>query len=426
MKKNLTSDEKQRALFSLIEQTTQNVPSPSKRSRNTVDFWEISTDRNLRDIRTGAIVTHVHTYLHALIPIASLKENFFQRKLQNHLTDKIYKKLVISILDGHLIPELRVAVLKDSAKLSKFDIQAFARGDYKVSIIDGLQRYACFLIAFYLAIHKEKIIEQGILKPVEFEEFQPHLDKGVLDRVLNAHIRLEVYYNLEIKDLLKYMIIFNTAQKRMSLNHQLEIMQHNILQNLEKSHGATFLKDSHTGSKRNQFVGAELIMAIQAFLERNHMLSKSTSTDSLFWSIKEEEDIVDEKLDEVCKAVAMITNELHPVIHRFYEDTEEPKYMNILPNSTSTFLIPMMASLGSYVEKKGDNQLITKSIRKIIDLIKAGEDVFQLESYYRELDNIQSSRSATIKNLTERAFRTFWWSKGETTLDWEYARHSRE
>jgi hypothetical protein len=242
------------------------------------------------------------------------------------------------------------------------------------------------------------------------------------DLVLNSHIRLEVYYNIGIKDLLKYMIIFNTAQKRMSLNHQLEIMQHTILQNLEKNHGAVFFTDKSPGTKKNKFNGADLIMAIQAFLEKDHMLTKTSSTDSLFWNLKDDEDVVDEKLEEISKAMGLVTNKLHPLVIEFYENTEEPKYMNILPNSTATFLVPMLASLGRFVEKEKDNSLIVKSVLRLIGLYKKMEDVFQLESYYSQIDLIKTSRSKTIRNMTEFAFRQFWYSPHDKTLDWSYAR----
>lgn len=414
--------DKQRALFEMIEGLIKDLPSLVKGGYSAARATEIRSKQEFQDRRTGARITHIHTELHDFIKISSLKDNFFQRRLQNHLADKIYKNLIMSILQGHLIPELRIAVLQQKSKVAQFDIADFKAGNYKVSIIDGLQRYCCFLIALFLAVRGADLVKEGIISPATFKEFEPHLDNGATERVLKSPIRLEVYYNLEITDLLKYMIIFNTAQRRMSLNHQLEIMEGTILQNLQDNHKAVFIRDTDTGTRKNQFTGADLVLGIQAYLQQDHTISKSSTTDDLFHSMKTDERIVDDKIDEICKGIALITNKLHPTVRDFYEDTEELKYMNILPSSASQFMVPMLASLGTYVEREGDDQrLICKSINRIINLFKDGHDVFQLEKYYETTDEITSSRGATIKNLTERAFRDFWFDKTAGSLNWQYA-----
>jgi hypothetical protein len=207
----------------------------------------------------------------------------------------------------------------------------------------------------------------------------------------------------------------------MSLNHQLEIMEGTILQNLQDTHKANFVRDTDPESKCNKFTGADLVFAIQAYLQQDHLLSKNKTTESLFDDIKNE-DVADDKIDIACKAIALITNKLNPIVQQFYEDTEELKYINILSNSASTFLVPMMASIGVFVERNDDDQdLAIACISRLIDLFKKNRDVFDLASFYGILDRITSSRSTTIKNLVERAFRNFWFDKTAIKLDWEYA-----
>lgn len=417
------ANDKQKKLFEMIEGLIAELPSLVKGSNGIAkNTTEIRSKQDFSDPRTKAKITHIHTHLQDFIKVSSLNDNFFQRRLQNHLSDKIYKNLIISILQGHLIPELRVAVLVQKKKVQEFELAEFKNGNYKVSIIDGLQRYCCFLIALFLALKGADLVKEGIVSPAAFKEFEKYLNAETTDKVLNSPIRLEVYYNLEITDLLKYMIIFNTAQRRMSLNHQLEIMEGTILQNLQDNHKALFVCDTDAGTRKNKFTGADLVLGIQAYLQQDHTISKNSTTDDLFHSMKNDDKIVDNKIDDICKGVALITNKLHPTVHEFYEETEEQKYMNILPSSSSQFMIPMLASLGTYVEREGDDQkLICKSLNRIITLFKEGVDVFQLEDYYETTGAITSSRGSTIKNLTERAFRDFWFDKNAQSLNWKYA-----
>lgn len=413
---------KQAKLFELIEALIAELPVLVPKGGHVPKATQVESKHEFEDPRTGAKLTHIHTTLLDFIKVSDLKDNFFQRKLQNHLSDKIYKNLILSILQGHLIPELRVAVLANKSKVRNFDLKDFKAGQYKVSIIDGLQRYCCFLIALFLALKGKDLVKEGIISPAAYQEFADHLNPKAVSLVLEAPIRLEIYYNIEIKDLLKYMIIFNTAQRRMSLNHQLEIMEGTILQNLQENHKAQFVRDNEPGVKRNKFNGADLVLALQSYLQQDHTLSKSSTTDDLFQNIRNDESLVDDKIDEISKGIAFITNRLHPIVHDFYAETDEVKYMNILPNSISTFLVPMLASLGTYVERQGSDQaLICKSLNRIADLFKKGEDVFALDTFYEILADITSSRSSTIKNLTERAFRDFWFDKSANHLDWKYA-----
>lgn len=421
----LTAAEKQEKLFQLIETfINEELEAITPKGLRTATK-AFNSNPNLSDPRTGAKVTHVHTTLSEFIGVSSLRDNFYQRRLQNHLGDKIYKNLIISILEGHLIPELRVAALANKTKLREFDLAQFKQGKLKLSIIDGLQRYCCFLIALYLAAKGESVVSEGIINPQQYQDFAPYLKKDTLRTVLEANIRLEVYYNLEVKDLLKYMIIFNTAQKRMSLNHQLEIMEGAILQNLEENHKATFERDTNPGTKRNKFTGADLVLAIQAYLQQDHTLSKNSTTDDLFHNLKADESLVDIKIEEICKGVALMTNKLHPVVQDFYEEVDEDKrskYINILTNSTSQFVVPMMASLGRFVEEEnGDQTLVCKSLSRIIQLFKDGHDAFDLDGYYATTDSIKSSRGATIKNLAERGFRNFWLEGKSKSINWAHA-----
>ena len=420
----LTVQQKQEKLFKLIEHFLENeledyIPKGMK-PKNQV----FNSKQELSDPRTDAKITHAHMTLKEFIEIATLKQNFYQRRLQNHLSDPIYKYLIKSMLSGHLIPELRVAALKDKSKLIDFDESLFRQGKLKLSIIDGLQRYCCFLIALYLAAKKDAVVVEGIITKKQYDdEFSKFINDESLKNVLQAPIRLEVYFNIEVKDLLKYMIIFNTAQKRMSLNHQLEIMEGAILQNLEENHKAKFERDTSANSKRNKFSGAELVLAIQAYLQIDHTISKNSTTKELFH--KTDESTASEKIDKICQGIALLTNNLHPLVHEFYEDFDEEiktKYQNILPNSSSQFVIPMMAALGRVIDDEGgDQSLISIYINRIIKLFKEGEDVFDLDSYYGITEEITSSRGATIRNLAERAFRNFWLDPKARTIDWPYA-----
>jgi hypothetical protein len=123
----MNTQDKQKRLFELIDSMTKEIPNRKHRGNSYTKAIEVKhlNDEHLIDPRTGAKITHVHTTVLDLIKISDLKDNFFQRKLQNHMHDKIYKNLIISILQGHLIPELRVAALNKKSKLKEFDFKEF-------------------------------------------------------------------------------------------------------------------------------------------------------------------------------------------------------------------------------------------------------------------------------------------------------------
>jgi hypothetical protein len=418
-------------LSELIQQTVEQMTKTATKSNGKLVG---TTDVPLIDPRTGAKVLDIRLTLSDLLQILKLQNNFYQRKLQNHFTDKIYKKLIISILQGHLIPALRVGIIKDHHKVESFKEAEFKSGKYDSSIIDGLQRFACYLLALVLIEHGEELVEKKIIKHDVYEQFRPFLGKNAMKQVLNAPVRLELYYNIEIRHLLLYMIIFNTAQRRMSLAHQMEIMQEQLLDNLQNQYGVVFKRDNTPGSAKNGvFKGSEITLVMQAFLSGDHLIKMSDAADSIFWELKDDTDTADDRIDILSESLAFLVNELHPLVQKFYGngDEPEPRQMYVLSSSIALFVVPMMASLGQFCLDDENKKLYDHwdrspmpALKRIEKLLKSNVNVLQLEKYFEISDSINSRRGPTIRNITEKAFRDFWTSGSSKALNWASAARS--
>ena len=51
-------------------------------------------------------------------------------------------------------------------------------------------------------------------------------------------IRVEIYYNLELGQLLQYLVTYNTGQRRMDLATQLEIMREPLIRKKQSKDAA--------------------------------------------------------------------------------------------------------------------------------------------------------------------------------------------
>jgi hypothetical protein len=124
---------------------------------------------------------------------------------------QVYKRLINDLLESTIIPPLSLVIKEDSDVFNAIkddeDIQSIQNklnekikpGD--LSILDGLQRTYCIL----------EIVEK-------------HKEEYEKNNIGNLRIRAEVWYDINSTAILYKMLVLNTGQVKMSMKHQIEIL----------------------------------------------------------------------------------------------------------------------------------------------------------------------------------------------------------
>ena len=228
------------------------------------------------DKKTGAQIGHVEETLGTYLQRTSINENLSQRPPFDHVTDPIYRRLMRDFIQGAQMPEAKIAALRNHGK-----VKSLEEDGLHYSIIDGLQRSWCYSTTVLLALHRETLVTERCITLEAWDYFRPFVEKlGDRDsavRVLLGHtIRYEIYYNIDLEGLLHYMVTFNTAQRRMSLQVQLEIMQKPLIDEIEDAAKIQVFRDirdiegkSKTQKPKDHFAASDLAVAAEAFITNN-------------------------------------------------------------------------------------------------------------------------------------------------------------
>ena len=78
-----------------------------------------------------------------------------------------------------LLPESKVAVLRAA---DNKEVRDLAGNDIRYSVIDGLQRLNCMLIAILLLLHGEDLLDSGLITAEAWDYFQEPVEKLHLKR----------------------------------------------------------------------------------------------------------------------------------------------------------------------------------------------------------------------------------------------------
>jgi hypothetical protein len=176
----------------------------------------------------------------------SVKENVSQRPPFDHIRDPIYRRLMRDFLQGAQMPEAKVAALRRS-DVGK--VQDLAEKDILYSLIDGLQRLWCFSTCVLLVLHREKLISERCISADDWTYFKPFVDalgsaNEATEAILGRIVRYEIFYEIDLEGLLHFLVTFNTGQRRMSLQVQLEIMHKPLIDEIEKTAGIQVFRDT--------------------------------------------------------------------------------------------------------------------------------------------------------------------------------------
>ena len=194
--------------------------------------------------------------------------HWFQRKTFNHTKDDIYRRLVVAILKGYYVPPLRVAAVADRDKGVLEDPKLAT--DW--TLIDGLQRTTCYIIAVLMAALGDELVEMGCIDPKIWDEmFRAHAEKCGINELLHRQQQMEVFYRINIAGVLHFMLLLNGAQRQMTAKIQLELMNIPLIQILQDE-GIQLVKEQDKAAdyklERTSFKGSNLIVGVQGYIQK--------------------------------------------------------------------------------------------------------------------------------------------------------------
>jgi hypothetical protein len=378
------------------------------------------------DPKTKGSIAHVEEELATYIQRVRVVENFYQRQPFEHLEDKIYRRLIRDFIEGAAMPESKVAALG----MNGGRCTSLADQGIRNSVIDGLQRLYCFCIALLVVWQREKLLQERCITPTAWEylkdvvEKEPDPKKATED-LLKRATRYEIFWNIGLEELLHYMVTFNTGQRSMSVQVQLEIMRKPLLDALEHDAKITIFKDTENVQGRTKpkdhFAASDLVLATRAFIEYNPQLKKPDEAESLletaagFTNLQSSFDVGD--VTDVVSTMRRIGVDIHHKIMERYATNPNNRY---ILSGGGIFLVSFAAACGKIRNMLNMTSLNGALERLVKELATPGDDPLNLDDYQRVVGSIKTSRGKARRRLVYDTFLRFF--NGTTPhLDWEDA-----
>lgn len=382
------------------------------------------------DQKTTASIGHVEESLAVYLQRTSVKDNLSQRPPFDHIADPIYRRLMRDFIQGAQMPEVKIAALRDlSGRIKSLD-----ESGINYSIIDGLQRSWCYSTTVLLALHREKLVTDRCITVEAWDYFRPFIEKlgdpeSATRTLLSRTIRYEIYYNIDLEGLLHYMVTFNTAQRRMSLQVQLEIMRRPLIDEIEAAAKIKVFRDTidieatgKTQKPKDQFAASDIAVAAEAFITNNAQASQREIAEDL---LEKDSGYMATGVDvgdiaDVVNMLRRVAQDIHPLMLLVYTDEPGKKFYF---SGGGTFLTGFTAACG-YVRNRNNMKMLDGALEKLITLLKQpNEDPLGLDEYQELIKNITSSRGKMLRRLVYDTFLRFF--LGTTTrLEWTDAYRS--
>lgn len=380
----------------------------------------------IQDPKTQGSIAHVEEELGTYIQRVRVTENFYQRQPFEHLEDKIYRRLIRDFIEGAAMPESKVAAL------GQFGGRCTSLNDQGIhySVIDGLQRLYCFCIAILLVWQRAKLLSDRCITPTAWEYMKEAVEKlpdpeTATADLLKRATRFEIFWNIGLEELLHYMVTFNTGQRSMSVQVQLEIMRKPLLDALVNDAKIAVFKDTENVQGRtkpkDQFAASDLVLATRAFIEANPQLKKPDEAESLLETaagvtdLQSSFDVGD--VTDVVSIMRRLGVDIHQKIMDRYATNPNNRY---ILSGGGIFLVSFAAACGKIRSLLNMTSLNGALERLMKELAKPGDDPLNLDSYQRVVGSIKTSRGKAMRRLVYDTFLRFF--NGTTTnLDWEDA-----
>lgn len=365
--------------------------------------------KGLPDSKTGAMI------INALAPVSFLLTKFsglshwFQRKTFHHTRDKIYQRLIVAILKGYYVPPLRVAAVADKGVVDD------PRKADDWTLIDGLQRSTCFIIAVLMAALGEEMVDEGCLDERIWEEvFKVHAEACDVNDLLQRHQQMEVFYKIGHAGVLHFMLLLNSAQRQMNAKIQLELMNIPLIKLLENE-GIKLAKEQEKAAdnklEKAMFKGSNLIVAVQGYMQKNPQVMTGGEKEAFLSEEREYLEDPVEDMEEVVQVLNIVTGPLQKAVLERLGST--------VLSEGEVFTTALMAAAGKYAdpEMTSFDQLLA-ALKRLVSDIESGRDPLDLEKYWEVYGSIKSGKGRKIRSIICTSFLEYF--RGDCkVLQWE-------
>jgi hypothetical protein len=364
------------------------------------------TGEGQEDTKTGAWVVSAVASVAFLLVRFSGYAQWFQRRAFNHVRDAIYQRLIISILKGYYVPPLRVAAVRRDMDGLVHEEDLASAPDW--TLIDGLQRATCYVIAVLMVVLGDALVAMGCIdEDLWVETFKEHINT-----LLTHRQALEVFYEIDDAGVLHYMLLLNSGQRQMAAKIQLELMSIPLMAIMEQ-HGITLVREQEKATDhklpKTVFKGANLIVALQAFLQRDPQVKVATEieefldNDSKFLAPPKED------MKQVIEVLRLVTGPLHKAV---LAQSDNP-----VLSEGEVFTTALMAAAGEYAEQTSFGQL-QEALKRLIADVTTGRDPLRLDVYTTVYGAITSGRGRKIRIIIRSAFLEYFMGTAKR-LRWE-------
>ena len=394
--------------YSNLQLMCRNVVAHLKKRGVTVPESGIETiGDGLPDAKTGAMV------INALAPVAFLLTRFsglshwFQRRTFHHTRDKIYQRLIVAILKGYYVPPLRVAAVADK------DVVEDPQKADDWTLIDGLQRTTCYIIAVLMAALGEELVDEGCLDERIWEEvFKAHAEECDVNELLLRQQQMEVFYRIGHAGVLHFMLLLNSAQRQMNAKIQLELMNVPLIKVLQNE-GIQLAKEQEKAAdnklEKSIFKGSNLIVAVQGYMQRNPQVMTGGEKDTFLSDEREYLEEPVEDMDEVVQVLKIVTGPLQKAVLSRLSST--------VLSEGEVFTTALLAAAGKFADMTSFEQLMA-AMKRLMGDVEGGKDPLALDTYWEVYSGLKSGKGRKIRSIICASFLEYFRGNCKV-LEWE-------
>lgn len=410
-KKNMNSKKTKRVpvseQYSNLQAACRNVVTHLKRKGVSLPEASIKTiGDGLPDSKTGAMVVNALASVVFLLTRFSGLSHWFQRKTFHHTRDPIYQRLIVAILKGYYVPPLRVAAVADKGVVDDPNTAP----DW--TLIDGLQRTTCYIIAVLMASLGEELVEMGCIDAKIWDEtFRDNAAACDINELLRRQQQLEVFYKIDLAGVLHFMLLLNGAQRQMNAKIQLELMNIPLIKMLEQE-GIQLVKEQEKAAdhklEKAMFKGSNLIVAVQGYMQKNPQVMTTGETESF---LSEEGEYLSpvEDMNAVIEVLKIVTGPLHKAVLGRSDST--------VLSEGEVFTTALLAAAAKFADMTNFDQLLA-ALKRLVSDVENGKDPLALDTYWEVYGGIKSGKGRKIRSIICTAFLEYFRGNCKQ-LEWE-------
>ncbi|MEJ5350294.1 MAG: hypothetical protein WHS65_01750 [Melioribacteraceae bacterium] len=346
----------------------------------------------------------------------NLEDLDIQRGMQLSRRRDVYKRLIEDLKQGALIPPISLVLKKNSSVYDNIknknendtkEIEEIMNAKINIgdfSILDGLQRTFCLLnVRDDLKDEKEKF--------------------------LNRRLRAEIWYDITTTALLYKMLVLNTGQVKMSMRHQIEILNIPLKESfleIAKNRGITIKFSTFREPTRNDelhtYKFSNIVEAFTAFITKDPIVDKTNvvvqELERMNFIEEHSSTEILRKDEEVNEFVDILINLDNALWNKYKNGITEEDGKRILPwtsrnniMNSPAILSGIFAAFGKAFSETQDKNEYKKRKEKLLQILSTNEnDSLKLESMSKILED-EKSRTQKFGETTRKfffnAFREF-------------------